>query len=128
VKIRRSMSGSSQQPPCLSGVAADCFGFLKYGDSRALASVTRRREHSRCKKSVSPEQPQSSRCGHLCRISAIRVIRALKFSDLPRNELPNPAEYVSERPEMTSHSGKPRKAKTMKRKIGKKNTYESKIS
>jgi len=32
----------------------------------------------------------------------------------PRNEPANPAEYVSERPEMTSHGGRPRKAKTMK--------------
>ena len=31
-----------------------------------------------------------------------------------RNEPANPAEYLGERPEMTSHSGKPRKAKTMK--------------
>jgi hypothetical protein len=34
----------------------------------------------------------------------------------PRNELANPAEYLGERPEMTSHDGKPRKAKTMKEK------------
>src|SRR5215510_7037673 len=41
--------------------------------------------------------------------SAQSVIRIF-----PRNEPANPAEYVSERPEMTSHGGRPRKAKTMK--------------
>jgi hypothetical protein len=40
-----------------------------------------------------------------------------------RNARPNPAEYLGERPEMTSHGGKPKKAKTMKGN----NTYENKI-
>ncbi len=35
-------------------------------------------------------------------IREIRVIRVLKFSDFPRNERPNPTEYLSERPEMSS--------------------------
>src|SRR6478609_9555466 len=34
-------------------------------------------------------------------LSAIRVIRALKFSDFPRNEPRNRAEYLGERPEMS---------------------------
>src|SRR5207302_9812795 len=34
----------------------------------------------------------------------------------PRNEPPNPAKYLSERPEMTTHDGKSRKAKTRKTK------------
>jgi len=54
----------------------------------------------------------------------IRVTGVLKFSELSRNESLNPAEYLSERPEMTSHGGKPRKAKTME---GNK-TYENKVS
>jgi hypothetical protein len=33
------------------------------------------------------------------------------------NEPPNFTEYISERPEMTSHGGKPRKAKTIERKL-----------
>jgi hypothetical protein len=45
-------------------------------------------------------------------------------ANFPRNARPNLTEYLSERPEMTSHGGKPRKAKTMKEN----NTYENKIS
>ena len=33
----------------------------------------------------------------------------------PRNEPANPAEYLGERPEMASHGGKPKRAKTTKR-------------
>jgi hypothetical protein len=49
------------------------------------------------------------------------VAQALHF---PRNEHANPAEYLSERPEMTPQDEKPRKAKTMKGN----NTYENKIN
>jgi len=56
--------------------------------------------------------------------SAIRAIRVLKFSYSPRNEPPNPAEYLGERPEMTPHDEEPRKAKTRKGN----NTDENKIS
>src|SRR5438552_11663617 len=38
-------------------------------------------------------------------------------TNFPRNETPNSTEYTSERPEMTSHGGKPRKAKTRKGKL-----------
>jgi hypothetical protein len=78
-------------------VAADCFKLLKNGDSREC----REREHSRCKKSVYAEQAKSPRCGYHSRISGIRVIRVQKFSDFPRNESTNPAEYFGEQPEMT---------------------------
>jgi hypothetical protein len=37
--------------------------------------------------------------------------------NFPRNLVPDFTHYLSERPEMTSHSGKPRKAKTMKGKL-----------
>ena len=37
-----------------------------------------------------------------------------KSPNFPRNEPPNPAKYFSERPEMTSHDGKSRKAKREK--------------
>ena len=56
---------------------------------------------------------------------SIRVIRVIcSFPNFPRNARPNLTEYLSERPEMTSHGRKPRKAKTMKEN----NTYENKIS
>jgi len=35
-------------------------------------------------------------------------------ANFPRNEAPNPAEYLGERPEMTSHGGEPKKAKNNK--------------
>jgi hypothetical protein len=42
----------------------------------------------------------------------IRVICG--FPNFPRNARPNPTEYLSERPEMSSHGEKSRKAKTTK--------------
>jgi len=44
--------------------------------------------------------------------------------NFPRNARPNFTEYLSERPEMSSHAEKSRKAKTMKVN----NSYENKIS
>jgi len=64
-------------------------------------------------------------------IDAIRCLHAIAqkvgnpwFSNFPRNLAPDFGQYTREWPEMTSHGGKPRKAKTMKGN----NTYENKIS
>ena len=47
-------------------------------------------------------QPKSSGCGYRSWISGVRVMRGLRISDFLRNEPPNPAEYLGERPEMSS--------------------------
>jgi hypothetical protein len=39
---------------------------------------------------------------------------AQKISNFPRNSRPNLAQYISERPELTSYGKKPKKAKTTK--------------
>ena len=49
--------------------------------------------------------------------------RSKAASDFPRNTPPNLAQYMSERPDMSSHGEKSEKAKTMKRN----NTYENDI-
>jgi hypothetical protein len=44
--------------------------------------------------------------------------------NFPRNLAPDFTHYLSERPELTSHRGKPKKAKTNERKL----SYENKIN
>jgi hypothetical protein len=55
-------------------------------------------------------------------VREIRLIHG-RLPDFRRNEPANSAEYLTERPEMTSHGGKPWKAKTMKEN----NNYEDDI-
>jgi hypothetical protein len=45
----------------------------------------------------------------------LHVLAAIaKPHNFPRNTRPNFAQYISERPEMTFHGGKPKKVKTTK--------------
>src|SRR6266513_3604928 len=59
--------------------------------------------------------------GIRCNSVSLEITPARNF---PRNARPNFTEYLSERPEMTSHDGKSTKAKTTKGN----NTYENKIN
>jgi len=54
-------------------------------------------------------------CPGITQTTSVKFVVPKLFCAFPRNEPANPAEYLNERPEMTSHGGKPKKAKTTKR-------------
>jgi hypothetical protein len=64
---------------------------------------------------VSPANPTIA-AGTAASTVPIRDIPEIRgHSNFPRNSQPNFAQYISERPELTSHGEKPKKAKTTKR-------------
>ena len=124
MKTRRSMSGSSQQPSCLTGVAADCFWIFSSRRLALLANVALQSRQFMVQEVCALSSQNDLTAAIVPKSVPFEEFVFLTFFEVSRNALPNLAEYLGERPDMTSHGGKPRKANTMKGN----NTYENKIS